>query len=362
MMPHGTGNMAETATQEHIDVNAAPQEAPEPSLPAIRQERRPPLPRQRAAHYPASIARAVIAITREMEAVGKQGQNEFQKYRYQRWEDINQQLSPLLAAHGLLIMQSEQSRSLLEQNDKGSVLAIVYHFTLVHESGDMAPPVEWTAIQRLRDQKGVTDDKAAAKCHTQAEKYFCCKQFKIRVAEENPENQRPTLPKKDARELYQRLQADIDGAGSEVELSTWGLNPENITRKKSLPPDWQDIITTRFNEKLAELRGGPRVVWDEETHEPFNPDTGEIIESSAPPTGDTAPAESHTTPPAGAVTSIESERLKRLDAVLLAAAQKGTIELRDEWRKLPPSDKRFMEAVKERYKPLAEAADRERGI
>lgn len=346
--------MTDTATQERVDVNAVPQEAPEPSLPAIRQERRPRMPTQRAAHYPASIARAVIAITREMEAVSKQGQNEFQKYRYQRWEDISAKLSPLLAEHGLLIMQSEQSRSLLEQNDKGSVLAIVYHFTLVHESGDMAPPVEWTAIQRLRDQKGVTDDKAAAKCHTQAEKYFCTKQFKVRVAEESAENQHPTLPKKDARELYARLQADIDSAASEVELSSWGHDPENITRKKSLPPDWQDIITTRYNEKLAELRGGPRVVWDDET--------GEIIESSASPTDDTAPAETHTTPAAGAVTSIESERLKRLDAVLLQAAQKGTVELRDEWRKLPPSDQRLLDSTKERYKPMAEAADRERGI
>lgn len=259
----------ETATleQERTDT-AEPQLAPTPQLPAVRQERRPRLPAQaKPMQYPATIAKAIIAITRQMEAVSKDGEHEFHKYRYPKWEDINEKLAPLLAEHGLLMMQSEQSRSLLEQNDKGSVLAIVYHFTLVHESGDMAPPVEWTAIQRLRDQKGVTDDKAAAKCHTQAEKFFCLKQFKIRVADDNPDNQRHTLPKKDARDVYEKLQADIDGATAVVELATWGRDPENLKRKRTLPPDWQDIITTRYNEKMAALKGEPQVIWDDETGE-----------------------------------------------------------------------------------------------
>lgn len=256
----------ETATQERTETTDAPQLAPEPQLPAVvRQERRPRAPAQpRPAQYPPSIAKAVMAVTREMDGVAKEGRNEFQRYRYQRWEDISEQLSPLLAEHGLFMMQSEISRQLLEQNDKGSVLAIVYHFTLVHESGDMAPPVEWTAIQRLRDQKGVTDDKAAAKCHTQAEKYFCVKQFKIRVAEENREDQRASLPKKDAREVYEKMRQDITGADSVVELGTWGKDAENIERKRTLPPDWQEIITTLFREKMAELKGEPQVVWEDE--------------------------------------------------------------------------------------------------
>jgi hypothetical protein len=323
--------MNETAVKEAQDI-AEPQAAPPPQLPAIQQERKPNLhpmtgpeprvPMQRAEHYPPRIAKAVIAISREMEGIAKEGVHEFHRYRYQRWEDINEKLSPLMAQHGLLLMQSEQNRSLLEQNDKGSVLAIVYHFTLVHESGDMAPPVEWTAIQRLRDQKGVTDDKAAAKCHTQAEKMFCLKQFKIRVAEEGREDQLHSLPKKDAREVYERLQTDIDGAASEVELSSWGGNPENIKRKRALPPDWQDIITTRYNEKMAELKGEPQVIWDEPEHDP---DTGEIIETSgtAPPfrvPDAAAPATTPQPPPAGAAPL-------SLGAMARAAARKGKEEL-----------------------------------
>lgn len=116
--------------------------------------------------------------------VAKNGKNDFQKYAYPKWEDVNEKLSPLLTENGLIVVQTEQSRSLLESNDQGSVLAIVYHFTLVNEDGDAWPEIEWTAIARLRDQKGITDDKAAAKCHTQGEKYFCLKAFKIRIGEE----------------------------------------------------------------------------------------------------------------------------------------------------------------------------------
>lgn len=274
---YGGKTMNETATKAPI-AEVEVQAAPTPQLPAVQQERAPRAPRQTVAkigvkQYPARIAQSIIAVTKEIGSVQKDGENSFQHYRYPRWESINEKLSPLLAEHGLIIVQSEQSRSLLEENDKGSVLAIIYHFTIINEHGDSWPEVEWTAIARLRDGKGVTDDKAAAKCHTQAEKYFCLKQFKIVVAEENRADQNPTLPKKDAREVYTKLQAEIDGADSAVELGLWGKDPENSKRKKTLPADWQDIITTRYNEKLSELKGGPKVIWDDAEHDP---QTGEV--------------------------------------------------------------------------------------
>jgi hypothetical protein len=134
--------------------------------------------------YPPKIAKAILAVTAEIGQVEKTGKNEFQKYKYASWQEVNNHLSPLLAKHGLIIIQSEKSRSLLEQNEQGSILAIVYECTIVNEDGDAWPPIEWTAIARLRDGKGVSDDKAAPKCATQGEKYFCMKLFKIRTAEE----------------------------------------------------------------------------------------------------------------------------------------------------------------------------------
>lgn len=272
--------MTDTDVADRTETTIAP-EAPAPQLPAVvRQERRPRLPKAPVApQYPVAIARAILEVSSEIGEVVKEGENTFQHYRYARWEDVNAKLSPLLAAKGLVIVQSEINRSLLEQNDKGSVLAIVYNFTLISRDGDQWPPVEWTGIARLRDSKGVTDDKAATKCHTQAEKYFCIKQFKIRVAEENPADRSHTLPKKDAREVYKALQSEIDEAQNVVELSGWGKDPANIKRKMTLPHDWQDIITTRYKEKLAELQGGPKVVWDKDEmrgFDEYDEETGEV--------------------------------------------------------------------------------------
>ena len=261
--------MNETVIQEKIEM-AVGQEAPAPQLPTVVKQER--VPRKAKAEtvpqFSAHIAASILAITRVIERVQKKGENEFQHYKYMRWEDINEELAPLLAAHGLIIVQSEQSRSLLEENDKGSVLAIVYHFTIVNEKGEAWPSVEWTAIARLRDQKGITDDKAASKCHTQAEKQFCIKQFKIRAEDLEKGDASPTLPKKDARDVYTKLQAEIDAAQGVVELVAWGK--ENVARKKTLPADWQDILTERYNEKLGDLKNqatGMAEYVDEETGE-----------------------------------------------------------------------------------------------
>jgi hypothetical protein len=261
-----------TAERTETDV---PHEAPTTNLPAIHQDRAPRLPRQtkaKPAQYPPKIAAAMLKIMREMDAIEKAGEHSFHHYYYPRWEDVSNALSPLLMANGLLIVQQEVSRDLLEKGEKGSVLAIVYHFTIVNEEGESWPPIEWTAIARLTDQKGITDDKAASKCHTSAEKFFSMKAFKIRTKDLEADDTAPTLPKKDARELYSKLQAEIDGQTSAAALGTWGKDIENVKRKKLLPPDWQDIITGRYNEKMAELQGGPKVVWDDD----MDPLTGEV--------------------------------------------------------------------------------------
>jgi hypothetical protein len=236
--------------------------APQPKTPAAKPEPK---------HFPPRLAKALLAITREIGLIGKEGRNDFQRYNYARWEDINDKLSPLLAEHGILIIQSETSRSLLEENDKGSTLAIVYEFTIVNEHGEQWPPITWTAISRLRDQKGITDDKAAAKCHTQAEKYFCIKQFKIRTSDaidnDAGDGAVTHLPKKDSTPLYKTMQAEIYAARSVVELQTWGKGA--IERAKVLPPDWQAHLRLRYNEKMADLKEASQTTetWDEQTGE-----------------------------------------------------------------------------------------------
>ena len=262
--------MNETVTAERTETDVHVEQAPTANLPAVHQERRQRAPAVRKPMpYAASIAKAVLSVSREIGTIQKEGFNSFQKYKYTRWEDINEKLSPLLQTHGLIIVQSEINRSLLEENEQGSVLAIVYHFTLVNgETGEQWPPIEWTSIARLRDSKGVSDDKAATKCHTQAQKFFCVKQFAIVTDDEAVGDRHQSLPKKDARDIYTKLQAEIDAQTSLVELGIWGNH--NSDRIKSLPPDWQGILRERYAEKKADIENQQREMTDyvdEETGE-----------------------------------------------------------------------------------------------
>src|SRR5215469_239597 len=125
--------MTDTATAAERIATAAESDiakaAPAPQLPAT-QTRKPPTPRNRAAPvYAASIAKAILKVSQAVGVIQKEGKNTFQNYAYAKWEDINEKLSPLLVENNLVLIQAEQSRSLLEENDKGSVLAIVYEMT-----------------------------------------------------------------------------------------------------------------------------------------------------------------------------------------------------------------------------------------
>jgi ERF superfamily len=160
-------------------------EAPLAQLPAVADGNSPRIvvasPDSRQRVYPAKIAKSLLAVTRAVGAITKEGENKFHKYFYQRWEDVLDRLSPLLADNGLIIVQSETTRGLFD-NDR--LISITYEFTIINEDGDVWPerPVK-TAIARLVDSKGVADDKAANKCHTQAHKYFLLQLFKIKTRE-----------------------------------------------------------------------------------------------------------------------------------------------------------------------------------
>lgn len=70
-------------------------------------------------------------------------------------------------------------------------------------------------------------------------------------AEQRPEK-RGELPKKDAKGVYTKLQAEIQSCVSREQLKTWGQ--ANADRIKVLPEDWQDILRLQFEEQMADLR------------------------------------------------------------------------------------------------------------
>ena len=173
-------------TRTRISTNTAPQ----PSVSAGELELAAPMPRNApqpiTVHqpevklYPPKIAKAILAITRDIDPVVKYGRNKFHQYDYAKWEDILDVLSPLIAQHGLIIQQSEYAHG----GFAGDLIEISYEFTIINEDGDVWPDQpKITAICKVRDQKGVLDDKAASKCFTQAQKYMMVGLFKIRTAD-----------------------------------------------------------------------------------------------------------------------------------------------------------------------------------
>ncbi len=61
-----------------------------------------------------------------------------------------------------------------------------------------------------------------------------------------------TLPKKDAKEIYTKMQAEVRECQSREQLKTW--MEANKDRIKILPEDWQDILRLQCEEMLADLR------------------------------------------------------------------------------------------------------------
>ena len=118
------------------------------------------------------------------------------------------------------------------------------------------------------------------------------------VAASEPPARTPmkTLPKKDARPMYTKLQAELDAATSRDALKAWA--EAAAERIKILPEDWQDILRLRYEEAMLAFRqrelqdaqeiphDADSVIWDQNGERDPTPDDGLDI----PPSLRRAPA------------------------------------------------------------------------
>jgi hypothetical protein len=176
--------MTDTPTTELPAVKVSHPEAL-PAAPAMPRERAPSPRRSRGDEVKtvSEIASAIAKITSEVGIVPKLGENRFHNYKYAKMSDVLIRLTPLLAEHGIVVLQTELERSMF---DDGRVLAVQYEFTISHKSGEVWPDrPRQTGVCRCRDSKGGWDDKAFNKCHTAARKYFLLALFQIATDEEH---------------------------------------------------------------------------------------------------------------------------------------------------------------------------------
>lgn len=86
------------------------------------------------------------------------------------------------------------------------------------------------------------------------------------------------IPKKDAKPVYLKLQAEIDSAESREWLREWGEG--NADRIAMLADDWQEILRMRYQERMLDLQhkeislpvhDKDGVIWEEEGERPATP-------------------------------------------------------------------------------------------
>jgi hypothetical protein len=231
----------------------------------------------------AQLTAAIANVMKDIDTVAKRGENSLHRYRYATMGDILKEVTPLLGRHGPAIFQSETGRAMF---DGENVIAIEYSFTIAHESGETWPqPLRQSGVSKCRDSKGRWDDKSLNKCHAAARKYFLLSLFQIPTGEEDDVDRGEndgrrvgkTLPKKDSREIYVKLQGEIRNMSAIDELRQWGENARE--RIAVMAEDWQDILRLQYAEKLVELRQFPRkvtasthdtdgVIWEENGERP----------------------------------------------------------------------------------------------
>lgn len=129
---------------------------------------------------PASVAEAVCKVMHDVTGVEKRGRNEFHRYKYATVGDLMAALQPAMAEHGLVVVQSEAGRSIVQ-----GALLVDYEFGLSSRQGETWPArIRHTGMAGLMNAKGGVDDKAHNKCHTSARKYFLQGLFQIPALEE----------------------------------------------------------------------------------------------------------------------------------------------------------------------------------
>lgn len=126
-----------------------------------------------------NVLKAVNSVMKSIGPVTKSGSNDFHKYNYAKASDVVALVQPLMAEHGLIIIQSEVERTLIAEE---SAMQIVYDFQLYHVDDDEDSETVFarhTGLSSCRARNGAFDDKAANKCHTAARKYFLMALFQI---------------------------------------------------------------------------------------------------------------------------------------------------------------------------------------
>jgi len=195
--------------------------------------------------------------------------------------------------------------------------------------------------------------------------------------DEIPKDQRPAIvkkadmiaasgriPKKDAREMYERFGAELASCASISQLGKW--YNDNYGRFQKLPEDWEQILRLQIEEReqaladivvpVAEHDADGVVVWEDNGERPATPEDFESPTPSRPAMTAAPPVHPGN---GGAAVLSESESIARFATDLFNAAEAGMAALSAEWKQVPVRYRAALMADKDKAKVRAAEVDKE---
>ncbi len=209
-----------------------------------------------------NLAAAIAAIMARMEAVPKLGVNDFHKFTFARMPDLMRIVAPLMAQHGIVVLQSEVGHELIAEG----VLRVEFDFDIVHAPSGEVRTIRSSGMAKVAGERGGFNDRAIQAIATTTRKYVLIALFGVVVDDlpdvdhaersEHAAARRKARPSKtNAAPVFNQLRSELDAIASVGDLQEWG-DTHGVTIA-TLPADWQKALRFRYSEKLAELRPAP---------------------------------------------------------------------------------------------------------
>lgn len=144
--------------------------------------------------------------------------------------------------------------TMIETNSKDGIVAVCVFGTLGDHTewsiGEATPKNNKNAYPYAMAEKRAKDRVILKLLNAHGMLYSEAEADEFSVA--GSDAPRATLPKKDAKGVYVKLQSEIDSCQSREQLKEWMRG--NADRIKTLHPDWQDVLRLRCEEMMADLR------------------------------------------------------------------------------------------------------------
>lgn len=194
---------------------------------------------------PAEIAGAIVGVNQKVKTLIKDHTNQHGRYKYVSYDTFLEDVGPLLAEAGLIIVMNER-----ESMTDGKWLSITFEIYVYHSSGKCFGPM-------VRSQAVMANGpQAYAACQSFVEKYFMRQLFKIPTgegeidADASPKGQ---LPVSKPKASFAELQSALFEVGSKDELLAWAKATSED--RAALPMDDKARITKAYKILETKLEG-----------------------------------------------------------------------------------------------------------